>query len=133
MKKVIVAMVFFLPALSWAGKEKPKPNPADYTIRAHVQSSNLVNICQDSWGMLNPGGMGKATHCATSQHLKALINGKKFELDSVDIQGSALRIGDYKAKGDDTMAPDAYEYHITFEFLMPDGSTRIFRVVGESE
>jgi hypothetical protein len=133
MKKVIFAMMFLLPALSWAGKEKPKPNPADYTMAVHVLSSNLVNICQDSWGMLNPGGMGKATHCATAQHLNALINGKKFELDSVDIQGSALRIGDYKARGDDTMPPDAYEYHIMFEFLLPDGTTRTYRVVGESE
>jgi hypothetical protein len=133
MKKVIVAMMFLLPALSWAGKEKPKPNPADYTITVHVQSSSLVSICQDSWGMLNPGGMGKATHCATSQHLNALINGNKFELNSVDIQGLALRIGDYKARGDDTMPPDLYEYHMVFEFLLPDGTTRAYRVVGGSE
>ncbi|MGA2352244.1 MAG: hypothetical protein ABSF70_17545 [Terracidiphilus sp.] len=132
MKKVIVAMMILLPALSWAGKEKPKPNPADYTVAVHVQSSNLISICQDSWGWGNPGGAGNAAHCVLMQHLNALVNGKKYELIGSEGQESALRIGDYKAKGDD-MPYNGYEYHITFEFLLPDGTTRIYRVIGESE
>jgi hypothetical protein len=133
MKKVLIAILLFAPVVSWAGKDKPKPNPADFSITVHVQSSNLVSLCQDSWGMLNPGGLGKASHCGTVQHLVALVNGKKYELDSVDPQQLALRIGDYKAKGDDNIPPEAYEYRIAFEILFPDGTTRMYRVVGGSE
>ncbi|MGB9409000.1 MAG: hypothetical protein WCA89_15805 [Terracidiphilus sp.] len=135
MKKVLLAILFLAPTLAWAAK----PKPADYTIAVHVQSSQLAAVCHDSWGMSNPGGLGKAAHCGTKQHLKAVIDGKKYELDSKDELIGLLLTGDYKARmlPDDPQDQDnpigAYEIHSTYEFLFPDGKTRKYLVVGESE
>jgi hypothetical protein len=50
-----------------------------------------------------------------------------------------LRIGDYKAKllpeeqRDGDIPLGSYEYRRRYEFLFPDGRTRKYTVVGESE
>ena len=50
-----------------------------------------------------------------------------------------LRLGDYKAKllpDDSSISPNPpadYEYQRKYEFLLPDGKTRKFLVMGESE
>jgi hypothetical protein len=69
-----------------------------------------------------------------------VIDGKKYEMNSNDYVGAALLTGDYKAKLlRDESPPDAadpsahYEYHQRYEFLFPDGKTRMYLVVGGSE
>ena len=111
--------------LSWA-----KPKPADYTITVHVQSSRVFNMCHDI--------LGHPT-CDTKQHLSVVIEGKKYELDSNGYFDVLLRTGDYKAKllpdeqRDGDIPLGEYEYRRKYEFLFPDGKTRKYTVVGETE
>jgi hypothetical protein len=123
--KALFAIVVLMPVLSWA-----KPKPADYAITVHVQSSHVVSWCNDILGHAN---------CDTKQHLSVIIDGKKYELDSYGDYDSMLRTGDYKAKllPDEQRVGDiplgTYEYRRKYEFLFPDGKTRKYSVVGESE
>jgi hypothetical protein len=134
MKKVSIAILMLMPALSWAAK--PTPNPADYPVTVHVQSSQLSYTCH-----------GVSSDCGSVQHLTVIIDGKKYDLDSDFefhlLQLHVLRLGDYKARiYSDTSkyphfgkleTPNVYEYSRTYEFLFPDGQTREYFVVGESE
>ncbi len=125
MKRALFVFLLLMPVLSWA-----KPKPTDYAITVHVQSSHVVSMCNDILGHPN---------CEKKQHLSALIDGKKYELDSNGDLDVMLRTGDYKAK----LLPDEqrigdiplgdYEYRRRYEFLFPDGKTRKYTVVGESE
>jgi len=118
MKKLIAAILFLTSAFACA--EKPKPNPNDYTIAIHVQSSRQISQCT---------GNGL---CEPEQQLDVTMNGKKYELQSA-IAVDLLRVGDYKAKIAKDQTRHAYEYTRVYEFLFPDGSTRLYSVIGESE
>lgn len=122
MKKVLIAFFLIVPSLGWA--EKAKPNPADYTIAVHVQSSHLVEFCGDSTN-------GNSV-CSWQQKLTVLIDGKKYELQSGP-KVALLRVGDYKAKIAKDETQRSYEYLRTYEFLFPDGQTREYSVIGETE
>jgi hypothetical protein len=125
MKKAFFAIVLLAPALAWG-----KPKPADYSVAIHVQSSQLVAECYEALGH---------TFCEGKQHLSVSIDGRKYELNSKGESDFALRTGVYKAKliVDDEPSTDnpprAYEIHDVYEFLFPDGKTRKYSVVGESE
>jgi len=123
MKKILFALMLLTPAL--AGAEKPAPNPADYTVAIHVQSSRLVVDCSD----VTQGN----SVCGWAQHLTVLINGKKYELDSGMTAENLLRVGDYRAKILKDETKHTYEYVRTYEFLFADGSTRSYYVAEESE
>ncbi len=132
MKTVLIAILMLTPALSWAAK--PTPNPADYPITVHVQSSQLTYSCLGYSGSCSAGQQ--------VQHLTVMVDGKKYELES-GFENYVLRVGDYKARiyvapnkrpgfeKNDT--PSAYEYTKSYEFLFPDGKMRQYFVVGESE
>jgi hypothetical protein len=122
MKKLVFVILLLSSALAWAEKA---PNPADYTTIVHVQSSHLVDVCRGSSSFVRCG--------KTEQRLTAVINGKKFELNSKDDSDFVLRAGDYKAKGWVVVPPELSEYHMELEFLFPDGTTHKYVVVGESE
>ena len=122
MKKAILAILLLTSAL--AGAEKPKPNPADYTIAVHVQSSRMVVAFSDVTVGISV--------CRVQQQLNVTIDGKKFELQS-GTASDLLRVGDYKAKISKDETQHAYEYMRIYEFLFPDGQTRQFTVMGESE
>jgi hypothetical protein len=71
-----------------------------------------------------------------------LIDGKKIELVgpttskkvySLPGPTSVLRIGDYPAKVVKDNNEHAYEYSSSYELLFPDGETRKYQVVGESQ
>ncbi len=127
MKRALIAILFLAPTLAWG-----KPKPADYTLVVHVQSSDLVTWCYEVLG--HP-------FCETKQHLNVVIGGKKYELNGNDDDNGVLRTGNYKARmltGDDSdipEAPRAYEIYNTdgYEFLFPDGKSRKYSIVGESE
>ncbi len=125
MKKAFFSVLILIPALTWA-----KPNAADYAIAVHVQSSQLVNACYVILGHVT---------CDTRQHLNAVIDGRKYELNCNGDFDVLLRTGDYKARllPDEPRAgdyqPGNYEYRKQYEFLFPDGKTRKYQVVGESE
>jgi len=131
MKKILFAFMLIAPVLGSA--ETPKPNAADYTIAAHVQSSQLVTVCHDDL-------RGRAA-CGFKQHLTVVMDGRKLEVNSKDDCFAVLKTGDYKARllGGPQQAPvdspGAYEtlYARTYEFLFSDGKTRKYTVVGVSE
>jgi hypothetical protein len=113
MKKALLAVLLFAPVMMPA--EKSAPNPADYTIAIHVQSSRLAD----------ENGITRA------QFLTVVIDGKKYDLES-NIGGlDLLRVGDYKAKVLHDKQTRTYEYELKYEFLFSDGKTREFIVVGE--
>lgn len=129
MKKIPFVILLLTPALAFAA---PKPEPAEYTVAVHVYSSGMVSVCNNFLG--NAG-------CKLREHLNAVIDGKKYELNSKEYADAALLTGDYKAKLITDEPPDpytgkpptSYEYHQIYEFLFPDGKTRRYIVVGGSE
>jgi len=127
MKKVLVALLLLVPALAWA--DKPAPNPADYTINVHVQSSRLITQCSDV--------TGGSSVCYQGQQLEVLIDGKKLELQGAFARGKSapgvMRVGEYKAKVVKEDTSRAYEYTRTYEFIFPDGKTLQYEVIGETE
>jgi O-acetylhomoserine/O-acetylserine sulfhydrylase-like pyridoxal-dependent enzyme len=74
-KKTTLVVLLILSTFAWA---KPIPNPADYTINVHVSKSYF-------------GERG-------SQMVKAVIDGKKYELVARPDYPMLLALGDYKAK-----------------------------------
>ena len=120
MKMALFAIFFMVPALAPADK----PNPADYTITVHVQSSRFVDQCSSD---------DKGSMCFTILSLSVLIDGKKVELDDQSPSKEVIIPGDYKARILKEDTSHSYEYSRTYEILFPDGTTRKYNVVGESE
>ena len=123
MKKFLFAIMLVTPA--FAADQKQPSNPADYTTTVHVQSSRLIQQCTD----VTNGN----SFCVWAQQLTTLIDGKKYELGGRVKVANLLRVGDYKAKSARQVPKEAYEYSSTYEFLFPDGQTRQYSVIGESE
>jgi hypothetical protein len=114
MKRVLVAILLLAPALASAEK-KPAPNPADYAVTVHVQSSQVINRYQ-----------------VPTQLLDVIIDGRKYKLGaSPDIQ--VLPVGDYKAKISQDKIAQNHEYSRVYELVFADGTTRKYSVLGESE
>jgi hypothetical protein len=111
MHKLTLAILLLLSTISWASD----PKPADYTITVHVSASRLAF-----------GGSGV-------QDLDVVIHAKKFELISDRALGQLLALGDYKARLVIDDHKTTYDSYQVYEFLFPDGKTRSFDVVGQSE
>ncbi len=70
-----------------------------------------------------------------------MVNGRKYELlgpttnKKIFAVGGTLvlRTGDYQAKTVKSNDEHPYEYALVYEFLFPDGETRQYYVVSESE
>ncbi len=122
MKSALFVIFLMVPALALA--VKPKPNPADYTIVVHVRSAKLVNTRDTDF---------EKSICNAELRLVVLINGNKFELQDQRANCSVIHVGDYKAKIAKEDTSHSYSYTRSYEILFPDGSTRTYRVVGESE
>ncbi len=120
MKIALFAILLTVPALALADK----PNPADYTIVVHVQSSRLVIDC---------GSTFKGSNCDSELQMDVLIGGKKYEIQDERPNSSVIHVGDYKARIVKEDTSHSYSYTRTYEILFPDGTTRTYAVVGESE
>jgi hypothetical protein len=107
MKKITIAILLFSAMALAAGGT----NPAEYTVKVHVSSSSV-----------GPHGI---------QLLDAVIDGKKYELQSELAIGRLLALGDFKAKLV-TNRKSAYESLQVYEFLFPD-KTRQYDIVGQTE
>ena len=111
--KHALAVLLFCSTFAWALPANP-----EYTINVHVSASRMVLE-----------GNSSARH----QNLSVVIDGKKFELESIDATNTLLLLGDYKARmvkdhhgGDD----DVWRI---YEFQLPDKKTRQFLMVGQLE
>jgi hypothetical protein len=125
MKNVFLVFLILVATAVWA--EKPKPNPLDFTINIHVQSSRLKVECGD----VSSG----TSVCYWYQHLSVTVDGKKLELRGNMMMKAEylLKLGDYKAKILKEEGTRAYGYQRTFQMLFPDGAVAEYLVVGESE
>jgi len=85
MKKAILAILLLTSALA---VRKTKPNPADYTIAVHVQSSRMVVACSDV-----PAETVFAA-CSSNSTSPSTERSSNFNRNASDL----LRVGDYKAK-----------------------------------
>jgi len=71
---------------------------------------------------------------AQYQDLSVVIDGKKYELESLDMPDALLELGDYKARVlKDQHWVGTYDSWRVYEFLLPDNRKRQFLVVGQSE
>jgi hypothetical protein len=93
------------------------PDPAAYTITVHVIASTSRGISE---GQNNYGGNEE-------QRLQVVIDGKKYELQG--FSRGVLALGDYKAKLTETHR-NSYDINQAYQFLMPDGKTRNFTLIG---
>lgn len=109
-----IALLLFCASYAWAGESAL----SGYNINIHVTRSRLVS---------EPRSIGP------DQVLDVTINGMKYELDSASGPNALLALGDYKAKlvKDEHKSP--YDTLQVYEILLPDGKTRKFEVVGQSE
>lgn len=119
MRKALIAILLIAPMLAWAGK--PEPNPADYTVAVHVQSSSIEENCS-------------APGCGYQQRLVALVNGKSYELLSAPTPSPwLLKLGDYKARIAKNLSDQPYESYTVYEILFAGGKTQTYAIVGEHE
>jgi hypothetical protein len=93
-------------------------DPSDYNLNVHVSSSRMV---------LERGGG------AHFQKVKAVIDGKQYELESIAPPNALLLPGDYKARiVKDHHSSEADVWRI-YEFQLPDKKPRQFLMIGVFE
>lgn len=113
MKAIALVPLLLLSVLGWAGTA-----PAGYSVSIEVRSDRFLSDCS----------AGPKVCVFTLQLLNVVIDGKKYELQADATKQGLLPLGDYKAalaKQKDGLA--------VYEFLLPDGKTEKFTVVGRSE
>jgi hypothetical protein len=123
MKRVVLFVLLLLGTLVSAA-----PNPNEYSINVHVNSS-YWRMAPSIFSSHEP-----------VQRLAVIIDGKKYELESAaalranrEAGVSLLALGDYKAKLAQDVHKTTYESSQAYEFLFPDNKTRKFFVVGQTE
>ncbi len=98
---------------------------ADYTINMHVSESRIGTDC---------GVASGNSSCKSVQQLTVLVNGTKYELESETFFPKGIvALGDYKAKLVKDQQKPTHEFNRSYELMFPDGSTRKFRVTGQTE
>ncbi|MBI3474130.1 MAG: hypothetical protein HY010_00220 [Acidobacteria bacterium] len=113
MKRKIVLAALLLSALAMAGTNR---NPTEYPVNVHVIASRMV------------------VYHTYFQRLNVLIDGKKYELESLTPAYGVLMLGDYKARVRDDGHrayghKSAYDSWQVYEVLLPDNKTRQFVVM----
>jgi len=120
-KTAFSVVVVLFGAFCWAA-----PPADEYSVDVHVSSS----CWEMDAAILAPQAV---------QRLKAVIGGKKYELEAPTTKGNLqagvtlLIPGDYKARLVQDVHKTGYESSQAYEFLFPDKKTRKFAVVGLSE
>ncbi|UWZ86309.1 hypothetical protein [Occallatibacter riparius] len=122
--KRAIALVLLLSS-AWAWGQKTRYGQANYVpITVQVQSSRLVNRCDSE---------GRVTACGFAQQITAVIDGKKLILEENGFRKALLSAGEYHARMADVQTAGKYESERTIELQLPDGKTRWYLVVGESQ
>ena len=115
-----ILSLMFLAMPVWA-----EPNPADYTLNVHVISSRIET---DFAGKIP----------ASSERLRVLIDGKKYDLARYPLKTSfrsfgVIVPGDYKARIVDEKYKSTYLFTREYQFLFPDQTVAKFQVIGQTE
>ena len=115
MRKLALALILLQTSCLLAAT----PNPADFPMKMHITSSASREIAADG-----------VTY--TFQVVQTVIDGQQIELTTT--AGGVLALGDYPARvSPKTASPKGWStYDIVkgYDFLMPDGKIRTFRVTG---
>ena len=113
MKHLTVIFLLLCSASCWAAPA------SDYNLNLHVSATRMVR---------EPGSL------VHYQSLMVTIEGKKYELESLDRPNALLMLGDYKARlVKDQHWAGPYDSYRVYELLLPDNKKRQFVVVGESQ
>lgn len=116
---VVASMLFSLPICA-QGKS------ADYSIKVHVTASRIGTDC----GSVTNGNSG----CKSVQQISAMVDGVKYEMESETFFPKGIvALGDYEAKLVDDQQKPTREFSRSYDLMFPDGSTRKFRVIGQTE
>lgn len=110
-------LVFALLFSGWAWSAPP-PKEAQYNINVHVVASRWVLHSE---------------HFPRYQYLDVTIDGKNYELESVLGVSGLLGLGDYKARLEVDDHKNDYDSYQMYEFQFPNGKTREYLVVGQTE
>jgi hypothetical protein len=121
MKKVVLPMLLLTTVVALAA-----PNPSEYPLSLHVSASRLV-----------------PNHGETAQELDVIVGGTKYELSGNPLSNSGkgirvlhvglIPVGDYKAKLIKADFKPDYLLFLSYEILLPDGTSAMFSVVGQTE
>ena len=97
-----------------------KPDPSQYTLAVHVSASAYESV-----------------ENVSLQILTVTIDGKHYQLAGTTNKGvhidGLINPGDYHARLSKDQHNTSYESLQEFELLFPDGTTRNFRVIAQSE
>ena len=116
MKRVLLGFALALCGCVWTVAQAKE---AGYDISVHVSGSKSVKHSEDA---------------PRYQCLNVIVDGKKYELESVQAVRGLLMPGDYKARlvtNEDEK--DAYDSRQVYEFQFSDHKTRQFLVVGQGD
>ena len=112
--KSLLCIIFLLCA-SIMGFAQNGPKK-EYPIKVHVSSSEQQEI-----------------NMARQQILRVVIDGKKYQLISVNWMPWALQVGDYRARIVKDKPIGVGQYDRRYELIFSDGKTAQYDVGGESE
>ncbi|MEI9981604.1 MAG: hypothetical protein WDN23_21945 [Edaphobacter sp.] len=125
MKNAAISLLILCTSFTFAAT-----NAADYPQTVHVTSSHLI---------FDPSGRNPVP----SLQIDVVVNGKRYVLlgsappATVHVVGglhsSVLPVGDYKARSISSDYGPNYLLFLSYEILLPDGTTAKFDVVGGSE
>lgn len=91
----------------------------DYNLSVHVTASRMAR---------DEGSIGY------HQYLVVVIDGKKYEFQSVSYPNSLLQLGDYKARiVEDRHGEGDFDLRRVYELSLPNQKTRKFLLIGVSE
>jgi len=115
MKRILAVFLLTVATVAYA-----KVDPNEFSMTIHVWRSTTGQDCS-------------TRGCSPTQVIRATIDGNKYALQAETILSKGvLPLGDYKAKllgKENPKNPLKRKY----EFLLEDGSTRKFKIVGEEE
>ncbi|HZC25213.1 MAG TPA: hypothetical protein VE866_17900 [Candidatus Binatia bacterium] len=115
MRYLLLALALLFSSPAWSA---PPPKDAQYNINVHVTASRSVLHSERS---------------PRYQRLKVTIDGKNYELESVLGVSGLLGLGDYKARLEVDDHKNDYDSYEIYEFRFPNGKTREYQVVGQTE
>lgn len=98
---------------------------ADYAVKLHISASRIGYDC---------GVTSGNSSCKSVQQITAVVDGAKYELESETFFPKGIvALGDYQAKLVSDEQKPTQEFNRTYDLMFPDGSTRKFRVIGQTE
>ena len=109
--KHTISVLLMCSAMAWAAA-------SDYNVNVHVGTSRMVLE-----------GNSSAHH----QNLDVVIDGKKYQLESLDATNTLLMPGDYKARIVKDHHGSDYDVWRVYEFQFPDKKVRQFLMVTVTE